>query len=137
MKLEILLREFYPHPVKKVWAALTDSAALAAWLMRNDFVPRIGHRFTFVNEPRPGWRGRVECEVVTLEPPSRMVWSWLGTDEGAPTLVEFRLEAVAGGTRLTLEHTGDTDPVMRSLLTPGWSTRFAELRIYLMKANSK
>ncbi|MGH7001873.1 MAG: SRPBCC family protein, partial [Stellaceae bacterium] len=68
------MREFYPRPIEKVWAALTDSEALADWLMANDFEPRVGRRFTFHSDPIPGWRGRVDCEVVALEPPSRMVW---------------------------------------------------------------
>ncbi len=42
MKLEILLVEDYAHPIGKVWAALTDPAALAEWLMVNDFEPQVG-----------------------------------------------------------------------------------------------
>jgi Activator of Hsp90 ATPase homolog 1-like protein len=37
----------YRHPIDRVWAALTSSEALAAWLMPNDFQPVPGHRFTF------------------------------------------------------------------------------------------
>jgi uncharacterized protein YndB with AHSA1/START domain len=128
MKLDIFLQEVYPHSIERVWTALTDPAALAVWLMMsNDFEPKVGRHFTFRSEPNPGWRGRAECEVLVVEPPSRMVWSWLSTDEGEPTRVEFRLESVAGGTRLTLEHTGETDPNTRSRLMSGWPTRLAEL----------
>jgi uncharacterized protein YndB with AHSA1/START domain len=29
----------YPHPIARVWFALTDADALARWLMPNDFRP--------------------------------------------------------------------------------------------------
>ena len=44
---------FFPHPPEKVWRALTDPQLLAAWLMPNDFEPRVGHRFTFRTDPVP------------------------------------------------------------------------------------
>jgi Activator of Hsp90 ATPase homolog 1-like protein len=51
----------YTHPPGRVWRALTDSAALADWLMPNDFLPRVGHRFTFTLEPvGDGTRLRLE-----------------------------------------------------------------------------
>jgi uncharacterized protein YndB with AHSA1/START domain len=58
----------YPHPVERVWAALTSSDALAVWLMPNDFKPVVGHRFTFRTKPAPGFDGIVHCEVL-LPPP--------------------------------------------------------------------
>ncbi len=76
MKVEILLVEDYTHPIDKVWAAITDPAALAQWLMVNDFEPRIGKRFTLRAEPTAEWRGWMDCEVLEMEPPRRMVWSW-------------------------------------------------------------
>jgi uncharacterized protein YndB with AHSA1/START domain len=100
--------------------------------MPNDFQPQVGRRFCFKREAPPhNTRGTVECEVLALEPPSRMVWSWLSTDEGVPTRVEFRLEPVAGGTRLILKHTGETDPDIVSRVTAGWPQRLAQLRITL------
>jgi uncharacterized protein YndB with AHSA1/START domain len=132
MKLELFFDEFYPHPCDDVWRALTDPTALSTWMMPNDFEPHVGRRFSFKREALPpNTRGTVECEVLALEPPSRMVWSWLSTDEGAPTRVEFRLEPVAGGTRLILTHTGEADPVTVSRVTAGWPQRFAQLRVTL------
>jgi uncharacterized protein YndB with AHSA1/START domain len=127
MKLELLFEEIYPHPIEKVWRALTDSAALASWLMTNDFEPRAGKRFTLRGAPDSGWRGFIECEVIEIEPPVRMVWSWLSTDEGQPTRVEFRLEAVEAGTRLNLSHTGDVNPSRRARLATGWPAKLAQL----------
>jgi uncharacterized protein YndB with AHSA1/START domain len=127
MKLELQFQEFYPHPIEKVWRALTDPRALACWLMPNNFEPQVGKRFTFRTEPQLGWRGLVECEVLELEAPVRMVWAWLSTNLGEPTRVEFKLQTVAGGTRLWLSHTGDADPVMGERLARGWPLRLAQL----------
>ena len=69
MKADIDASVVYPHPVDRVWAALTSSEALAAWLMPNDFEPVVGHRFTFRTKPAAGFDGMVRCEVLELDPP--------------------------------------------------------------------
>src|SRR5207244_262877 len=55
----IVIDMFYPQSVGQVWAALTSADALAAWLMPNDFEPRVGHRFTFRTTPDQFWDGTV------------------------------------------------------------------------------
>lgn len=105
MKAEIDNTVSYPHPIERVWAALTSSDALAAWLMPNDFEPVAGHRFTLRAKPAPGFDGIVQCEVLELDPPNRMVWSWAGGQ--IDTTVTFTLEATPGaGTRLRLRQAG-------------------------------
>jgi uncharacterized protein YndB with AHSA1/START domain len=99
--------EFLPYPPPRVWQVLTDPAALAQWLMPNDFEPRVGHRFTFRTDPVPGtdFDGIVECEVLVLEPPHLMRISWAG-GPGLDTTVTWRLEPEGTGTRLFLDHEG-------------------------------
>ncbi len=94
----------YPHAPQKVWRALTESELLGQWLMENDFAPVVGHQFTFRTDPGPGFDGVVHCEVMEIEPPHRMKWSWRGGP--LDTEVEFELQEVAGGTRLRVTHTG-------------------------------
>jgi uncharacterized protein YndB with AHSA1/START domain len=127
MKLEIVLVEDYPHPIEKVWAALIDPDALAQWLMVNDFEPRIGKRFMLRGEPSAEWRGRMGCVLLEMEPPRRMLWSWLRSKVEEPTRVEFRLDPIEGGTRMTLMHTGDTDPGTRGRLSSGWPVKLGNL----------
>lgn len=116
----------YPHPPRRVWAALTDSAALARWLMPNDFQARVGHRFTFRVRPTPGWSGVVECRIVELDAPRRLAYTWRGDPAMPATLVTFSLEpGAAGGTRLRLEHSGFAaggarGSSIRDLLDSGW-----------------
>ncbi len=54
----------YKHSPQRVWRALTDSAAIARWLMPNDFQPVVGHKFQLRTKPRPGFDGIVKCEVL-------------------------------------------------------------------------
>ncbi len=96
----------YPHPPRRVWAALTESKALAQWLLPNNFEPRVGHRFTFRGETqnRPdGWSNTVECEVVEVEPLHRLAYTWSAHPGLPEMLISFTLEAIKGGTRLRLE----------------------------------
>jgi uncharacterized protein YndB with AHSA1/START domain len=123
---ESIARELIlPHPPERVWAALTDSAMLAQWLMPNDFAPQLGHRFTFRTQPLPqfDFDGITYCQVVELEPPHRLSYSWRGGD--LDTLVTFELEPIGVGTRLLFVHSGfDLDrPSNRSafdVLGGGW-----------------
>lgn len=128
MKFDLVFDQTFPHPIEVVWRALTDSAALTSWLGPNDFVPRIGCRFSLRNPAFPGWRGWAECEVLELDPPRRMVWSWRSTDAGEPTMLTFELSPVANGTRLKLEHAGDIDPTMVDLIRGRWPAKLRALR---------
>ena len=67
----ILIEKDLPHPVAKVWRALTEGALLADWLMANDFKPVVGHRFTFRHAAMPHWNGITDCEVTEVTPPTR------------------------------------------------------------------
>lgn len=105
MKTDIDVTMVYPHPAEHVWAALTSSEALAEWFMPNDFEPSAGHRFTFRTKPAPGFDGIVHCEVLEIDAPRRMVWSWAGGP--IDTTVTFTLEPEGpGSTRLRMRQTG-------------------------------
>ena len=108
-----IIRE-YPHPVERVWHALTDPQVVPRWTSTGQggrpegFAPVVGTRFRFVARPTPGWRGIVDCEVLEVEAPKLLRYSWQGDEAGESTTVTYRLAPVPGGTRLTWEHTGFT-----------------------------
>ncbi len=108
--------QFLRHPPAKVWRALTDADRIARWLMPNDFLPVVGHRFTFRTEARPGFDGIVRCEVLELEPERRMRWSWRGGT--LDSTVTWTLTPEGHGTRLFLRHEGfdPDDPLQRQAL---------------------
>lgn len=123
----------YPHPIQRVWRALTDPTALAAWLMPNDFAPRVGHRFTFHTAPEHDWNGTVECEVVQIAEPTLLSYTWRGGKLPA-TLVTFTFTAVAGGTRLRLVHSGFASGgpvalIIRDRLSSGWGSKVLRTRL--------
>jgi uncharacterized protein YndB with AHSA1/START domain len=117
---------WYPHAPVRVWMALTDSDALARWLMPNDFEPRVGHMFTMQTKPAPGFDGIVRCEVLELDEPRMMAWRWLGG--GIETVVRFELEAEREGTRLRLVQSGFRGVRQRMvgmILARGWTKMLA------------
>jgi uncharacterized protein YndB with AHSA1/START domain len=134
--LDLHYTEVLPHPLDRVWAAFTTADALRAWLMDNDFEAEVGRAFTFKCPPGPGIRGYVECRLLEIEPMRRVVWSWLATDEGEPTTVTIALEAVAGGTRVTLRHRGDTTPDVAARTAAGWKAKLHELSAHLSTIES-
>lgn len=125
MRRDLQFELTYPHPPEKVWSALTDPQAIAQWLMNNDFEARVGHRFQFKVEPPPrGWSGVVDCEVLEVERPRRLVYTWCSGK--LRTTVCWNLEPVAGGTRLRLEHSGFRGLrgwMISRMLGKGWRSR--------------
>ena len=95
---------FYPYPPEKVWTVLTNRRALAAWLMENDFEPCLGHKFQFYADSLPGLQRKIECEVIELDEPHRLVYTWREPPTVEPSLVIWTLIAVDGGTQLQLKH---------------------------------
>jgi uncharacterized protein YndB with AHSA1/START domain len=93
-----------PHPPEKVWRALTEGPLLEEWLMANDFKPVVGHRFSFRATPVKNWNGVIECEVLVIEPNSRLAYSW-GT-LGIGTAVTWTLTPTAAGTHIRMEQSG-------------------------------
>ncbi len=93
----------YPYSLQKVWTALTDSAALSQWLLPNDFEPRLGHRFTFQEEPQDSWNGIIECEVIELVPFQSLAFTWSAHPDLPTMVVSFTLKEADGGTHLRLE----------------------------------
>lgn len=123
MKRELHYERFYPHPPERVWKALTDPQALAAWYMDNDFLPVVGHRFTFRTSPAPGFDGVLYCEVLAVDVPRLLAYSFIGGYMERTTTVTWSLAPHEGGTLLRLEHTGFTgltDVAVSAILDSGW-----------------
>ena len=122
---------YLPHPVERVWDALTDPIQLAEWLMPNDFQARVGHRFTFRTDlvPSEGFDGVIHCTVLILRPPELLSISWTG-GPGLDTVVTWQCAPEVHGTRLFLTHDGfdDNDPAQQAvkrILGRGWRGHMA------------
>ena len=105
----IVVERVMPHPIEKVWRALTTSALVADWLMQNDFAATEGHRFAFGATPVPGWSGVTNCVVLKVEAPRLLAYSWgdgTESDSGLKTVVTWSLTPEGAGTRVRMEQSG-------------------------------
>ena len=64
----VVVEREMPHPPEKIWRALTQTSLMQEWLMKNDFQPVVGHKFSFRSTPVPNWDGLIDCEVLVVEP---------------------------------------------------------------------
>lgn len=101
----VVEREF-AHPPGKLWRALTQPHLIAEWLMKNDFVPQVGHRFKLTGE----WGGVLDCEVLAIEDGRTLAYRWdFDHDDPAFSLrsvVTFTLTPTGQGTHLRMEQAG-------------------------------
>lgn len=102
-------------PIERVWRALTDHDEFGQWFgvsLEAPFVPGAktrGH-LTIAGLEHVPW----EAEIVAMKKPSYFSYRWhpyaidphVDYSGEEPTLVEFHLEEVEGGTRLTVVESG-------------------------------
>lgn len=133
-------------PRARVWRALTDAREFGTWFRVAFDGPfavgaRVGGQLTF-----PGYEHvRMEIAVERIEPEYRFAFRWHphaidpAVDYGAepPTLVEFTLEEIAEGTRLTVVESGfDQVPAARRaeafrMNERGWSAQLDNVRAHV------
>ena len=106
----VVVERDLPHPPEKVWRALTQARLMDEWLMSNDFQPVVGHRFNFRAPPMAHWNGVTDCEVLVVEPCTRLAYSWNASGEeavnGVKTIVTWRLTPAGAGTHVRMEQSG-------------------------------
>ena len=51
--LSVIVEREIAFPPEKVWRALTQPHLIEEWLMKNDFKPAVGHRFSLRADPQP------------------------------------------------------------------------------------
>jgi uncharacterized protein YndB with AHSA1/START domain len=67
-------------------------------------------------------------EFLEVDPPRKLVQTWHMKDApGTPSTVTYMLEKVAGGTRLTVRHSGLVVPEQRTNVGAGWRSSFDQL----------
>ena len=100
----LVLEREMPHSQEKIWRALTEGQLIEQWLMTNDFKPVVGHRFQFRRTPVQNWDGIIDCEVLLVDPISRLSYGWGSL--GLQTVVAWTLSPTAGGTHVRMEQSG-------------------------------
>lgn len=100
----LVIEKEMPHPPSKVWRALTEGQLIEEWLMKNDFQPVVGHRFSFRSTPVQGWDGVINGEVLVVDPPARLSYTW--STMGMQNDVAWTLTPTAAGTHIRMEQSG-------------------------------
>ncbi len=95
----VVVERDMPHAPEKIWRALTQPHLIEEWLMKNDFVAQIDHRFAL----RADW-GDVACQVLEVEPNKVLSYSWAAY--GLESIVTWTLTPTGTGTRLRMEQSG-------------------------------
>jgi uncharacterized protein YndB with AHSA1/START domain len=91
---------FYPHPIERVWRALTDKAELAQWFIPPTiWEPKVGARYRMHDD---GFSGVIQA----LEPPRLLR---LGNSAGDGGYTEYQLSEAPGGTRFRFVNHFDRD----------------------------
>jgi len=153
MQRTIQLKRFLPYPQAMVWLALTDAAILGNWFMKNDMVPRQGADFTFRMAPQKGWDGITHCHITVLQAPTDIAYTYRGEASGEKalacagihsetadkmtkgiftrldTVLSFHLEAVPGGTMLSMTHAGFKGvklAVISLIMQMGWKKQIGK-----------
>ncbi|HYE46673.1 MAG TPA: SRPBCC domain-containing protein [Caulobacter sp.] len=125
----VVVEREMPHPPEKVWRALTQPHLMEAWLMKNNFAPRVGHRFNL----RGNWGGVLDCEVREVDPPRSLSYSWDFNHEDPAfalrSVVTFTLTPTPGGTRLRVEQAGFRPSQKQALggALHGWNDMLGKL----------
>jgi uncharacterized protein YndB with AHSA1/START domain len=105
---------------EEVWEALTDEDRLQEWLAPEVELDPVEGGEIAVRDGDGHRTGTVE----TIEESERFAFTWSRPSEGE-SFVEFSIEAVPGGTRVTVVET----PIGPTAIASGaWASRFAQLR---------
>ena len=104
----------------EVWEALTDEDRLEEWLAPDVELDPVEGGEISVSDGEERRTGTVE----TVEEEERFAFTWTRPGEGE-SFVEFRIEALPGGSRVTVVET----PVGPTAVAfGGWGSRLARLR---------
>ena len=131
--LSVIVEREVPFPPEKIWRALTQPHLIEEWLMKNDFEPVVGHRFSLRMDPQPNWNGIVDCQVLVIEPNKTLSYTWGAL--GLETAVTFTLTPTRTGTHLRMEQTGFSRDRPQNFAGAkyGWQKFFANLEQVLAR----
>lgn len=135
-------------PRAVVFAALTEAALMRRWLCPEDFEvieasadPRPGGRFRVAMRGPDGACFRAAGAYLELRPPEGLAMSWTWepphTMAGVETQLRIELAERAGGTHLTMVHSGLTDAAERDSHRGGWTGALTHLESLVEKETAR
>jgi uncharacterized protein YndB with AHSA1/START domain len=135
-------------PVSRVWRALTDYRQFGEWFLVKMDGPFVAGKPIGGQITHPGYEHvRMEIVVEAIEPETLFSYTWhpysvdpkVDYTKEASTLVEFRLQATAGGTLLTVTESGfEKIPSERRAEAflrndGGWGQQMKNIQAYVSK----
>ena len=148
MENQIEKRIEIASPVSRVWRALTDSRQFGEWFLVKMDGPFVAGQPAAGQITHPGYEHvRMQIVVKAIEPETLFSFTWhpyavdpkVDYSQEESTLIEFRLQPIAGGTLLTVTETGfDKIPAARraeALLRndSGWAQQMKNIQAYVSK----
>jgi uncharacterized protein YndB with AHSA1/START domain len=137
-------------PVSRVWRALTDSRQFGEWFLVRMDGPFVAGQPVGGQITHPGYEHvRMEIVIQSMEPETLFSYTWhpyavdpkTDFSKEEPTLVEFRLEATAAGTLLTVTESGfeklpaaRRDEAFRKN-DGGWAQQVRNIQAYVAKSS--
>ncbi len=120
--------------IERVWRAISDASELSKW-----FGDRVELDLVVGGDGAMDWdsHGSFAMRVEEVEPPRRLVWSWVhepgvAFDDAPSTRVEWTLmPRPDGGTTLHLRESGFRTELHHQQNTEGWTEELGELRAFL------
>ncbi len=132
----IQVNTYIAVPPRRVYEALTTASVWDAWFTQGMEVdPRPGGAllFRWVEAQVDRYTATAGGPVLEADPPRRFVFQWTPGD--STTTIEFDLEALGPGTRLSVKESGHkmTQKDVEALVdcAAGWGEALALLKLYL------
>ena len=125
--LSVVVEREVAFPPEKIWRALTQPHLIEEWLMQNDFIPAVGHRFNLRRSPRPDTNIVIDCQVMAIEPNRTLSYTWQAY--GLESVATWTLTPTSTGTHLRMEQSGFRPDQRQAYggARGGWQQFFANL----------
>jgi uncharacterized protein YndB with AHSA1/START domain len=133
-------------PIERVWQALTDHTEFGTWFKVKIDAPFVSGQVATGQITHPGYEHvKWAATIKEMAPPHLFAFTWhpyavdpkVDYSGETPTRVEFRLEAIAGGTRLVIVETGfEALPAHRRpdalrMNDSGWATQARNIKAHV------
>lgn len=137
----LVVERVYHHSAEKIWRALTETELVDQWLVPGNFRATEGHHFTLKAPPVKQWDGLITGEVLTVQPPHLLAYTWKNagnSPDGLQTVVTWTLTPTTDGVLVRMEQRGfrpEQELNYQGALM-GWQRFLAKLHDLLDKADS-